>query len=181
LTSMRQVCGGGFQMQSRTLRLRVTARQHRAVPAVGLSRRTRATVCRATTEDTQNERIKSTLADLDALLGIQEEPKASDKVCGGDSASRQLKYLLCRRINWFQLHASLMRALCCCVLSNARPAGSPAGAAATRARFAHAHPRLSGGTPLNPASLGRTIGRHCGRSCGSGEPAEPRGAADGCG
>ncbi|KIZ03245.1 hypothetical protein MNEG_4714 [Monoraphidium neglectum] len=74
-------------MQSRTLRLRVTARQHRAVPAVGLSRRTRATVCRATTEDTQNERIKSTLADLDALLGIQEEPKASDKAATADAAA----------------------------------------------------------------------------------------------
>ena len=36
--------------------------------------------CRATGDDAQNERIKTTLADLDALLGIQEEPKAADKV-----------------------------------------------------------------------------------------------------
>lgn len=39
-----------------------------------------STLCRASNDDTQNERIKTTLADLDALLGIQEEPKASDKV-----------------------------------------------------------------------------------------------------
>jgi hypothetical protein len=41
----------------------------------------RASVVRhAANDDSQNERIKSTLADLDALLGIQEEPKTSDKV-----------------------------------------------------------------------------------------------------
>jgi len=39
-------------------------------------------VTRATNGDAQGEKIKSTLADLDALLGIQEEPAktSTDKV-----------------------------------------------------------------------------------------------------
>jgi hypothetical protein len=41
-------------------------------------------VAATASEDKQGERIKSTLADLDALLGIQEEPKKADKVGSGE-------------------------------------------------------------------------------------------------
>ncbi|GBF95462.1 zinc metalloprotease chloroplastic-like [Raphidocelis subcapitata] len=55
-----------------------------AAPA---GRRARTIACRSTSDDGQNARIKSTLADLDALLGIQEEAKPSEKETAADAAA----------------------------------------------------------------------------------------------